>query len=191
MISRRALPYWFTAAVVAIQGLWLFWIGREPYCKCGFVKLWHGETWSGENSQHIADWYTPSHLLHGLIFFAGLWLVLPRLAFGWRLVLGTAIEAAWEIIENSDAMIERYRTVTISLDYYGDSVLNSVSDTLVMVAGFFLARAIPVWASVAIILGFEVLTTIVIRDGLTLNIIMLLWPIEAIRGWQSGLAGAP
>lgn len=184
---KRHLPYVVTAAAVLGAASWLLWIGREPYCKCGYIKLWHGETMSSENSQHISDWYTPSHLLHGLIFYWGLWLVARQLSFGWRLAIGTFVEAAWEVVENTDALIERYRAVTVSLDYFGDSVVNSTADILVMVAGFFMARWVPVWVSVATILGFEVLTAFVIRDGLTLNVVMLIWPIQAVLDWQSGL----
>ena len=142
---------------------------------------------SSENSQHIADWYTPSHLLHGLLFYGGLWLVARRIGFGWRLLIATIIEAGWELLENSDVIIERYRAVTISLDYFGDSVINSVSYILTMVIGFYLARAIPVWASIALIIGFELLTTWLIRDGLTLNILMLVYPLESVKAWQGAL----
>ncbi|MDK8871658.1 DUF2585 domain-containing protein [Paracoccus sp. SSJ] len=187
MFTRRSAPYWATFLVIVLAALWLLWIGREPICTCGSVKLWHGETMSSESSQHIADWYTPSHVIHGLLFYAALWLVAPRLSFGWRLAIATLVESAWEIVENSDAIIERYRAVTISLDYYGDSVLNSVSDILAMVLGFVLAARLPVWASVAIVIGFEALTTWLIRDGLALNVLMLLWPLEAVRGWQAAL----
>ncbi|TCO70457.1 DUF2585 domain-containing protein [Rhodovulum euryhalinum] len=185
-MTQRSLPYWITAGILFGGVVWLLLAGREPICPCGHVKLWHGETMSAENSQHIADWYTPSHLIHGILFYAGLGLALPRLGPGWRLALATLIEVAWEIVENSDTVIERYRAVTISLDYYGDSVLNSFCDMLAMVAGFYLARVIPVWASVALVLGFEILTAIVIRDGLALNVLMLLWPLEAVRVWQAG-----
>ncbi len=185
-MQRALLPYWITAFIVAATAAWLLLIGREPICTCGYVKLWHGETMSSENSQHIADWYTPSHVLHGLIFYAGLWFFARNLPFGWRLSIATLIEAAWEIIENSDAVIERYRAVTISLDYYGDSVLNATSDIVAMLFGFWLARTIPVWASIALLIGAEVLTAIVIRDGLALNILMLLWPLDAVRDWQAG-----
>ena len=187
MTRRSVSPYLVTALTILAAALYLLWIGREPICKCGYVKLWHGQTMSAENSQHISDWYTPSHLLHGLIFYALLWLVARRIPFGWRLAIATLIEAAWEIVENSDAVIERYRAVTISLDYYGDSVVNSVADMMAMVGGFFLARWLPVWASVALVIGFELLTAWVIRDGLALNVLMLLYPLDAVRDWQAGL----
>ena len=186
MLTRKTLAYWITALIVVLTAIWLLWIGREPICKCGYVKLWHGETMSSENSQHLADWYTPSHIIHGLLFYAGLWLVARRLSLGGRLAIATLIEAAWEIVENSDAVIERYRAVTISLDYYGDSVINSVADILAMMLGFFLASRLPVWASVALVIGFEALTMYLIRDGLALNILMLVWPLDAVKAWQGG-----
>ena len=187
MLTRKTLAYWITALIVVLTAIWLLWIGREPICKCGYVKLWHGETMSSENSQHLADWYTPSHIIHGLLFYAGLWLVARRLSLGGRLAIATLIEAAWEIVENSDAVIERYRAVTISLDYYGDSVINSVADILAMMLGFFLASRLPVWASVALVIGFEALTMYLIRDGLALNVLMLVWPLDAVRDWQAAL----
>ena len=185
-MNRAHSPYALTGLLILLMAAWLLWIGRVPICTCGTVKLWHGETMSSENSQHIADWYTPSHIIHGLLFYAGLWLVARRLSLGWRLSIATAIECLWEIVENSDAIINRYRSVTISLDYYGDSVLNSVMDVFAMLFGFWLARVLPVWVSVALALGFETLTAIVIRDGLALNVLMLLWPLESVMEWQSG-----
>ena len=128
-MSKR-IPYLVTALIVALAAAYLLWIGREPICKCGDIKLWHGTVVSSENSQHISDWYTSSHVIHGFIFFGILWLVAHRLSLGWRLAIATAIEALWEIVENSDAVIERYRSVTISLDYYGDSVLNVVAERI-------------------------------------------------------------
>jgi hypothetical protein len=185
-MTRRILPAIAMAAIILVTAAWLLWIGREPICKCGYIKLWHGQVVSSENSQHIADWYTPSHIIHGFLFHGLLWLVARRLSFGWRLALATLIEAAWEIVENSDAVIERYRTVTISLDYYGDSVLNVVADILAVIVGFWLASRLPVWATVALIVLFEGVTLWLIRDGLALNVLMLVYPLDWVASWQAG-----
>ena len=182
----KRIPYLVTALIVALAAAYLLWIGREPICKCGTIKLWHGVVVSSENSQHISDWYTPSHIIHGFIFFGILWLVARRLSLGWRLAIATAVEALWEIVENSDAVIERYRSVTISLDYYGDSVLNVAADITAMIIGFFLASRLPVWATVALAIAFEATTIWLIRDGLALNILMLLWPLDSVAAWQAG-----
>ena len=125
-------------------------------------------------------------MIHGLLFYAVLWLVARRVAVGWRLVIAMAVEAAWEIAENTDAVIDRYRAATIALDYYGDSVVNSLADLAAMVLGFGLARVLPVWISVGLAVGAEAVTIWLIRDGLALNVLMLLWPLEAVRAWQAG-----
>lgn len=182
----RLTPILITLGIILLTAAWLLWIGREPICKCGYVKLWHGQVVSSENSQHISDWYTPSHIIHGFLFYGALWLVARRLAFGWRLAIATLVEAAWEIVENSDAVIERYRSVTISLDYYGDSVLNVVADILAMILGFWLASRLPVRVTVALIVLFEAATIWIIRDGLALNVLMLLYPVDWIADWQAG-----
>jgi len=175
-----------TLGVIAIAALILLLMGRTPICECGYVKFWHGVTVSSENSQHLSDWYSPSHVIHGFIFYGALWLFARRLSVGIRLIAATIIESAWEIVENTDWIINRYREATISLDYYGDSVINSTFDILFMVAGFFLASKMPVWLTILIALGLELFVGYLIRDNLTLNVIMLLWPLQAIRDWQAG-----
>ncbi len=186
-MTQSRLPYLVTAAIVAVAAFYLLSIGRAPICTCGYVKLWHGDIISAQNSQHLLDWYSPSHLLHGPIFYGALWLVAWRLPFGWRLAIATVVESAWEITENSDAIINRYRETTVALDYFGNSVINSVSDIAMMMLGFWLASRLPVWASVAMVIFFEALTIWLIRDGLALNVIMLTWPQDAILLWQQEL----
>ena len=189
-MTAKALPdwrHWALAIAVAVAGAALLWaMGREPICPCGTVKLWHGEVMSAENSQHLTDWYAPSHVLHGLLFYLGLHWLAPGWALGPRLVAATVVEVGWEVLENTDAVIERYREATIALDYYGDSIINSTADVAMMWAGFLIAARAPVWVSVALFVAAEAVVGLAIRDGLLLNVLMLLWPLEAVRVWQEG-----
>jgi hypothetical protein len=183
----RSWHYTVLAAVVVMTtAIALRLMGHVVICKCGYVKLWHGIPLSSENSQHISDWYTFSHVIHGFAFYGLLWLAARRTPIGLRLVLAVVIESAWEVFENTDFIINRYREVTISLDYYGDSVLNSVSDILAMVLGFFLAARLPVWTTVFLVVALEVFVAYYIRDNLLLNIIMLIYPLDTVRRWQAG-----
>ena len=172
-------------AILGAAALALWLAGRNPICTCGYVELWHGALDSG-NSQHIADWYTPSHIIHGFLFYALGWALLRRRPVGERLILAVAIEAAWELVENTPLVIDRYREATMALGYTGDSVLNSASDIGWMAIGFLVAGRLPWRATAAIAIAFELLTLWVIRDNLTLNVLMLVWPVEAIKTWQGG-----
>lgn len=182
--SKRAA----VAAIVllAATAMLLYLMGRPPICTCGAIDLWVGEPNSSRTSQMLSDWYSPSHIVHGFLFFAGLWLVGRRWPLERRFLIALAIEAGWEIVENTPLIINRYREETAALGYTGDSVLNSMSDIAMMIVGFLLARRLSVWASVAIVLVLELVPLFVIRDNLTLNVWMLLAPNEALKAWQSG-----
>lgn len=192
--GRRLLPPFrlrLLAAIIAIVAtlaIVLLAMGRPPICTCGTVRFWEGAVNSPGNSQHFTDWYSFSHIVHGLIFYGVTWWLLRgRMAGDMRLVVAVLVEAAWEMLENSPLIIERYRSATIALGYAGDSVINSLSDVTMMIVGFLFAGRAPIRISILLALALELLMLVAIHDNLTLNIVMLVWPVDAIRDWQSGL----
>ena len=180
----RPTPLPTLAAVLAIAIAILWAMGRPPICTCGTIELW-GEV-GPKQSQMLADWYSPSHIVHGFLFYAALRSLFPRESIEGRFLVAMLIESAWEVIENSPMIIDRYREATIALGYSGDSILNSASDIAMMAVGFLAARRLPVWASIAIVIVLELIPLVVIRDNLTLNVWMLLAPNDTIRAWQAG-----
>ena len=176
-------------AVLALTGGIELWMGRSPLGPDGRFGWWSGDIWSSENSQRVADAYSFSHLAHGMLFYGFLWLVARWLPVRYRLLMAPAIEAGWELLENSPLIINRYREGTIAVGYVGDSVLNSLCDILMMTLGFWFASRVPTKVSVGAIIVMEVGCALWVRDNLTLNVIMLIHPVEAIKTWQ--MAGQP
>ena len=169
------------AAILAVLVLVL--LGRPAICQCGFVDLW-GQV-GPQQSQMLADWYSPSHIIHGFVFY---WMLrlFPAMREDRRFQVALFIEAAWEVAENTPWIIDRYRKATAALGYTGDSILNSVSDILMMAAGYWLAKRLPVWVSVVAVVALELVALVAVRDNLTLNVWMLLFPTDFIRDWQAG-----
>ena len=168
----------FTVAYLRFQG-------RVWWCACGQPWPLALHVNSMHNSQHLFDAYSLSHVLHGVLFFGLFWFTRRRIPFAWRLALATLIEAVWEMAENSPLIINRYREGTVSLGYTGDSIANSLGDIASFAAGFYLARLMGLWKSVAFFIAVELIMLFWMRDNLTLNVLMLLWPIKAIRDWQA------
>lgn len=181
-----ALAVFVTALVVLVA------MGRPPICTCGTVRLWAGQVQSADNSQQLSDWYSFSHIIHGMLFFGAAHLLWHKLGLArfvsprWALPVAVMFESAWELLENSPIIIDRYRAVTISWGYSGDSVLNSASDIAMMTLGFLMAARLPARMTICLALAFELLTLATIRDNLTLNLLMLGWPVDAVRQWQAG-----
>lgn len=177
------------AAALTLQGLVLHAMGQPTLCACGMVRLWVGDVLGPENSQQLTDWYSFSHVIHGMIFYAATRFALPRASIVSRLAIALGLEVGWELVENSPMVIDRYRMQALAQGYSGDSVINSLSDTVMAAIGFALARVLPARGTVALALAFEIFTAVTIRDNLTLNVIQLIHPVDAIAGWQKGLAG--
>jgi hypothetical protein len=189
--GRPGIPAWAPPVaivmIVASQVLALAALGQPSWCECGYVKLWHGFVVSPENSQHLTDWYTFSHVIHGSGFYLLLWLVAPGMPFGMRLAIAFGLEAAWEVFENTPFVIDRYRQSALAQGYFGDSVINSVVDTLAAGVGMVLARTLPIWTTLALVVSLELFVGAMIRDNLILNIVQLIYPNDFVSRWQSGL----
>lgn len=174
------------AVCIALMVVGLYWQGRVWWCKVGDLSPWSSDIWTAHNSQHFFDPYTFTHILHGVAFFWIVDLIFKEIPLRWKIFLVILVEAIWEFAENSNAVIERYRAVTISLDYYGDSILNSLADVLSCAFGAFIAYKLKFWRSLAYFVITEIILLFWVRDNLTLNVIMLIYPIEAIKMWQAG-----
>jgi len=190
MTSSPANPYakytTFAIALVSLQALVLFLLGQPLIAADGRIKLWEGVVLSPGNSQHITDWYTFSHILHGFLFYGLVWLLFRRQSVGLRFLMCVGLEAGWEILENTPMVIDHYRKQALAQGYTGDSIVNSVSDNVAMMLGFLAAWRLPVWAVVALGLGMEAFVAYSIRDNLTLNVLNLIHGFEAIATWQAG-----
>ena len=185
--TKDYLPWLSVFAVVVIAVVSLRFLGRVWWCAQGDAAPWSWEVWSPHNSQHVIDPYTFTHILHGVLFFWITSLLFRKMPLAWRLLIAISVESAWEVAENTNAVIQRYREATISLDYYGDSIINSLGDILSFAVGFWLAYKIRFWLSLAFFVLMEIILLLWIRDSLILNIIMLLYPLEAIKHWQQGV----
>lgn len=170
--------------LLVIQFIALVLLGQPLICECGYVKLWHGVVLSGGNSQHLSDWYTPSHVIHGILFYALLWLIAPKLSHGKRLLIALGIEVGWEIIENTPMVINQYREQALAQGYTGDSIINSMMDSVAMLVGFLVAKRSPVAFSILAVIALEIFVGFAIHDNLTLNILNFIHPIDAVTEWQ-------
>lgn len=186
-MQRTSLFVALIALFISLQAVTLYFFGQPALCACGTVKLWEGDVGSSGNSQQVADWYTFSHIIHGFIFYFVLWYFFPRLTFWQRLAIAVGVEATWEICENLPSVIQHYRLQALATGYSGDSILNSICDTIAMSLGFLFASRAPVWVTILTALGFEIYVGYTIRDNLTLNVIGMFHQFPAISEWQRGL----
>jgi hypothetical protein len=186
MTRTRTTALALALAAIAGAAAILLVMGRPPICTCGTIELWVNQGDSPKTSQMLADWYSPSHVIHGFLFYAALWLLARRWPIERRFLAALLAEIAWELLENTDWAIDRYREATIAIGYTGDSILNTLSDIAMMALGFWLARKLPLWLTVALALALEAAALVAVRDNLTLNVWMFLLPTDAVRAWQAG-----
>jgi Protein of unknown function (DUF2585) len=190
-VSPARLATALVLGLMVVQALTLHFMGRVWICTCGTIRLWVGDIWSPELSQQFFDWYTASHIVHGILFYGLLRLLLPKVPVPLRLVLAVCIEVSWEIAENSPWVIEAYRKQALAAGYTGDSILNSLSDTVSMMTGFALARFLPWKVTVVLALALEIGAAALVRDNLTLNVLNFIHRFPAIEAWQSGAQRSP
>jgi hypothetical protein len=184
--GRWTWPALAALAVLGAAALLLRWQGRSWACACGRLLFWTGEAWGADTSQHLFDPYSFTHVLHGVVFCGLLALAAPRVSWAWRLWLAVLAEAAWEVIENTEFVINRYREATAALGYTGDTIVNSLGDVAACALGFLAARRLGPLRSAALFVLVEVVLLITIRDSLLLNVLLLLYPLEGVREWQAG-----
>lgn len=177
----------WAGVLIAVQAIALFLFGQPPLCTCGYIKAWEGVVLSIGNSQHLTDWYTFSHVIHGFLFYLLVWKLFPTMPVVQRFLIALSIEIGWELLENTPLVINHYREQALAQGYTGDSIINSVSDTLAMVFGFILARRWPLWSIVVLALALEVFAGFMIRDNLTFNILNLIHRFDFIQQWQAGI----
>jgi hypothetical protein len=182
---RRVLPWLAIVLVLVVTAYQLRSQGRLWWCSCDYLLIWSGDPWSSDNSQHLLDPYSFTHVLHGFIFCGLLALIVPRLSPVWQLCLAVSIEAVWEVVENSEFVIRRYRQETAALGYHGDTIINSLADILLCGIGFVLASHLGFRSTFALFVLTEVGLAIWIRDNLSLNILMLIYPIDVVKEWQA------
>ncbi len=187
-IYFRNMKGWKVAfiGILGLQAFVLYVLGQPAICTCGYVKFWEGVVQSSGNSQHLFDWYTFSHIIHGFVFYFGLWKFFPKLTWRQRFVLAVGIEVAWEVLENTPMVIQHYREQALAQGYTGDSIINSLFDTFAMIGGFIMAWRLPVWLVIATLVGFELFVGYMIRDNLALNVINLIHVFPSIAAWQAG-----
>lgn len=183
----KLLPLVLSFAITVLMVALLYRQGRIWWCKLGDYAVYVNQAWnSSHTSQHFLDPYTLTHILHGVLFFWLASLIFPKLSAAWRFLIAVAAESAWEVLENTNYIIEKYRENTASLDYFGDSILNSVGDLAACAAGFWIALRLGWWKSIVFFLAVEITLLLWIRDGLLLNILMLIYPLDAVKQWQMG-----
>jgi hypothetical protein len=186
--KQNYLPLVLSIFAVLLMALLMRWQGRLWWCKLGDYALYVNDAWkSSHTSQHFLDPYTFTHILHGVMFFWLAVLIFPKLSAAWRIFIGMFAEAAWEVLENTNYVIDKYRENTASLDYFGDSVFNSVGDALACALGLWIAFKIGWWKSLAVFLLIEIVLLLWIRDGLLLNILMLIYPLDSVKNWQMNI----